>query len=306
MNIKLWRSWGLGVAAALVMSLGVAPSAWAWGPERPTYTVTQPADHAVFNSITDNPAVGNEMDFVRIVEKGTNGEYVSDLTIEPGKQYEVYIYYHNDAASIYNRKEYNYIGAARETKLASSFPASLAKDEVGMISGVITSTTTNPGSVWDEAYVKAKEALTLHYVNGSAKIYNDWPVSGSVLSRNLFSTEGTYIGLTELNGLIPGCDAYSGSIVYTLQAIAVDTPEDPDNPDPVDPDPVDPDPDDPDPVDPDPSDPDPVVPTELPKTGPIEIALAIIVTAAIVAGIVYWNKTHKEVRRMTKKAKGRK
>ena len=50
----------------------------------------------------------------------------------------------------------------------------------------------------------------------------------------------------------------------------------------------------------------PDMPTELPNTGPAEIALAVIVVVAIVAGIVYWQKTHKAVKRATKKAKGRK
>lgn len=48
------------------------------------------------------------------------------------------------------------------------------------------------------------------------------------------------------------------------------------------------------------------MPTELPNTGPAEVALAVIVVIAIVAGIVYWQKTHKAVKRATKKAKGRK
>lgn len=40
-----------------------------WGPKRPTYTNEHPADHPVFNSITNNAAVGDERDFVRIEEK---------------------------------------------------------------------------------------------------------------------------------------------------------------------------------------------------------------------------------------------
>lgn len=32
--------------------------AFAWGPDRPVYTVDSPADHITFNSIKDNPNVG--------------------------------------------------------------------------------------------------------------------------------------------------------------------------------------------------------------------------------------------------------
>lgn len=299
---------GISVVAAILAPLLLAQGVWAWGPERPTYTMNQPADHAVFNSITDNPVVGDERDFVRIVEKGTKNEYVSELNIEAGKQYEVYIYYHNDASATYNDREHNYIGGARETKMSSSFPFELAKGEVGMITGRISSTTTNPEAVWDEAYIIANQAITLHYIEGSAKIYNNWPVSGTVLSTRLFSSEGTYIGLVELDGVIPGCDAYSGAVTYTIQAVAKDVPEpeDPEDPEgPVVPDPTEPTPD-PIPTPDDPTPVDPEVPSELPTTGPLEITLAVVVVVIIVAGVLYWRKTQKAVKKVTTRAKGKK
>ena len=37
---------------------------------------------------------------------------------------------------------------------------------------------------------------------------------------NLFSEKGTFIGLNELNGVVPGCDIYSGQVVYTIHTIA--------------------------------------------------------------------------------------
>ncbi len=286
----------IGAAVAtMILSQAVAPAAMAWGPERQTYTMNAPAAKATFNSITDNAAVGDERDFVRIVEKGTNGTYTSDLTIEAEKEYEVFIYFHNDASTTYNDPAHNYVGVAQNTRVSSSFPTSLAAGEVGKIFGRITSTSTDPEAVWDEAYVRAKEDLTLHYVSGSAKIYNRWQANGSVLSQNLFTDTGTFIGMNQLNGVVPGCDIYSGQVVYTLQTHAVKGEEPEEKPD------------DPTPVDPTPEKPsEPDMPTELPNTGPAEVALAVIVVIAIVAGIVYWQKTHKAVKRATKKAKGRK
>lgn len=305
--------------ATMVLAQAVAPAAMAWGPERTTYIMNAPAKKAVFNSITDNAAVGDERDFVRIVEKGINGTYTSDLTIEAEKEYEVFIYFHNDASTTYNDPSYNYVGVAQNTRVSSSFPTSLKAGEVGKIFGRITSTSTDPAAVWDEAYVRAKQDLTLHYVSGSAKIYNRWQANGSVLSQSLFTDTGTFIGMNQLNGVVPGCDIYSGQVVYTLQthAVKVDQPDDPEPVDPCAPGQPDADtdkckePDDPTPVDPTPEDPTPEKPTpempkELPNTGPAEVALAAIVVVAIVAGIVYWQKTHKAVKRATKKAKGRK
>lgn len=285
----------VGALVAMFAAQVVSPAALAWGPERQTYTMNNPAPKATFNSITDNSAVGDERDFVRIVEKGTGNTYVSDLVIEPEKEYEVFIYFHNDASQTLNDPAYNYVGVAQNTRVSSSFPTSLKAGEVGTIFGRITSTSTDPEAVWDEAYVRAKEDLTLHYVSGSAKIYNRWQASGSVLSQNLFTDTGTFIGMNKLDGVVPGCDIFSGQVVYTLQTHAVES-EDPEEPTPADP----------TPDEPTPEEPTPDMPTELPNTGPAEIALAIIVVVAIVAGIVYWQKTHKAVKKATKRAKGRK
>lgn len=316
MKKQKYKIIGMSTAAMLAIGGSLLPSSavMAWGPERPTYTNAKPADHAVFNSITDNAAVGDERDFVRIEEKHSGRPYSSEIILESGKQYEVYIYYHNDASETFNDQKHNYVGVARDVRLSSSFPQSLAKNERAAVTGRITSSNTEPAAVWDEAYVRAKEAMTLHYVAGTAKIYNQWGVNGSTLATALFSSDGVLLGLNELNGVILGCDKYSGQIVYTIQTEAVKEEGDPDpEPDP-DPDPEpDPDPDpDPDPTPPEegPTNPvkpiDPVVPGELPTTGPVEIALAVVVVVALAAGGFYWYKTHKAVKKVTKKAKGRK
>lgn len=192
-------------------------SVLAWGPERPTYTMDSPADHATFNSITDNVAIGDERDFVRIAEVGGGKPYSNSVEIEAGKDYEVYIYYHNDASETYNTKEHNYKGVARDTRLSSGFPTELKAGETGDVVGIISSSTTSPEKVWDEAKITAKEDVTLHYVLASAKISNDWGASGRGLSTNLFSQKGTFIGLNELDGIILGCDKYSGYVVYTIR-----------------------------------------------------------------------------------------
>ena len=42
--------------------------------------------------------MGDERNFVRIREAG-NGNYVDSINIVPGKEYEVWTHYHNNAAS---------------------------------------------------------------------------------------------------------------------------------------------------------------------------------------------------------------
>lgn len=193
-----------------------------WGPERETYTNDAPANHATFNSITNNELVGDERDFVRIEEKNSGRPYSSDITIEADRQYEVYIYYRNDASEIYNDEAHGYAGVAYNTKLSSNFPTELEAGEKGGISAVIRADNSNPESVWDAAHITAAESVTLHYVEGSAKIYNSWEASGSTLPISMFSEEGTFLGLNELNGVMLGGEDYSGCVVYTIQTYAAE------------------------------------------------------------------------------------
>lgn len=189
----------------------------AWGPERPTYTMENPADHVTFNSITNNSAIGDEREFVRIVDKAAGGKYVTEMEIEANKDYEVYIYYHNNASRTLNDKAHNYKGVAYNTKLATDFPSKLAAGERGQVYASISSPTATPEKVWDEAFITAKEDMTLHYVTGSAKIHNSWDTNGAIVPTYMFSPEGTYLGMNELNGMIFGCGKFSGHIIYTIR-----------------------------------------------------------------------------------------
>ena len=196
----------------------------AWGPERPTYTNDSPARYATFNSITDNAAVGDERNFVRVGEVGSSTAYTDELEIVPGKEYEVYIYYHNDAASNTNSSGF---GIATNTHIASAYPVVLNPGDRGMVSGIVTWSYVTPedpnnaqtGTVWDEAYLTTKyDNVVLRYKTGTATIHNGGKANGSVLPTNLFTQEGTPIGFNKLTGTIPGCAEYSGYITYTLVA----------------------------------------------------------------------------------------
>lgn len=215
---------------AITTFLFAPTSAMAWGPDRPTYTNNAPADHAVFNSITDNPVLGDERDFVRIVEKKVDDQpkdtYSNNLELEAGKDYEVFIYYHNNASSTYNDAAHNYAGVARNSHVISTFPDELTAGQQSQVSGIIRSDNASPQEVWDEAYITAKEAMTLHYVVGSAKLQNDWGANGSVLPHALFDkNDGAFLGVNELNGIVLGCYEYSGFVTYRIQTKAVTAPK---------------------------------------------------------------------------------
>jgi conserved repeat domain len=198
---------------AVLISAFAIHSVSAWGPtDRQTFTVESPAPFRTFNSITDHPTLGNEQNFVRIREAGV-GAYKDEVELVPGKEYEVYTYFHNNAASNLNSTG---VGIAQNVRMRAQYPSVVKPGQRGMVSSEITSTNTTPASVWDEAYMTSTSIVALRYVASSAVIYNSGAANGRVLSTNLFGEIGTYLGYNELNGLVPGCAEYSGFVVYRL------------------------------------------------------------------------------------------
>lgn len=218
-----------GVFTCLLTAVILSHSASAWGPERPTYTNESPADYATFNSITNNTAVGDERNFVRIREAGTSNDYEDEIEVVPGKEYEVYIYYHNNAATDTNASG---VGIATNVRMASAYPTVLNVGERGMVSGMISWSYVTPSSpddaqtatVWDEAYLTTQtDGIVMRYKPGTATIHNSGRANGSILPQDLFTplqngTGGTPLGYNILTGTLPGCAEYSGHVTYILVA----------------------------------------------------------------------------------------
>lgn len=277
---KLW------VALSTVGLLAAWPArVLAWGPERATYTNESPAPRATFNSIEDNAAVGDEREFVRIREKGV-GNYTantddSGFLVEPGKTYEVYIYYHNDAASNTNETGK---GVAVGVKMNTHFTYKVTPEEKGYVNAKITAVNTEPLAVWDELKLIANEDVTLNFVENSAIIHNDWKTNGMILvPENLFSDDGAYLGVNSLNGVVFGCAEYSGYVTYEIAAEEKETPVTPDDPEEktcI-------------------TNPEMEGCQEMPDTGPVEIVMAIIIVLGIGGGGYYLYRTKKALKQTT-------
>ena len=207
-----------GLTAFAIAALVPFASSSAWGPvDRKTFTMENPADYATFNSITNNNQIGDERNFVRVREKGV-GKFLDSAVIEPGKRYTVQIFYHNNAKSSINASGKGIASNVRVSTGLTSWTINAAKPVT--VSGVIYSTDAKPNSVWDEATLTTASAsdIVLKYVDGTAKIYNAGKVNGSVLSKDIFTEDGVYIGINKLDGRIPGCSEYSGYIEYDIRA----------------------------------------------------------------------------------------
>ena len=101
MRLNIKKIVGLSFVGLLAFSATIVPSASAkvetsWGPQdRATFTWAAPATYPTFNSITDNPFIGDERNFVRIKEYGTEDNYSDDVYLEDGKEYEIKVDFTN-------------------------------------------------------------------------------------------------------------------------------------------------------------------------------------------------------------------
>lgn len=192
-----------------------------WGPkDRQTFTWSNPADHVCFNSMTDNPEIGDEANFVRVRKAGGHDEFVDNVIVEPGEEYEVNIYYHNNASASLNEGDRR--GIAENVRLRMNYIAStLNAGEAAVIRGTISSSNAIPKEVWDTAYLNAKEAVGLRYVPNSAVLHNTGSLGGTVLNDDaVFGKDGgTYLGYSKgYWGMIPGCNEYAGYVTFRLKA----------------------------------------------------------------------------------------
>jgi uncharacterized repeat protein (TIGR01451 family) len=208
----------LSLGAAALLPLQDVSAAQGWGPERPTYTWANPADHVTFNSITDNDRIGDERNFVRI-RKTTESTFVDEVDLEVGGEYQVMVFFHNNADASLNKKENNYVGIAEQVRMRIAMPSELTANSYATIKGIITAKNSSPESVWDEAYAKTKKKVLLRYVQGSAVIHSEGDVNGSAIDATaMFGDYGVWLGYKKSQwGVLPGCSQYSGYVTFNFK-----------------------------------------------------------------------------------------
>ncbi len=200
----------LSAAIAIIAAAIIVPaSLFAWGPNRPTYTIDHPADHVTFNSITDNPNIGDERNFVGIREAGTNNQWSDNMTVEAGKSYTVRMYVHNNAAANLNL-------VAHDVTAKFNLPTSTGKSI--RVDGFLDSSNATPTEVYDDATFTNAQDFNLAYVSGSLKYENNFfGAAGTALPESIFTSTGAKLGYDKLDGNIPGCFQYAGYVSFTVK-----------------------------------------------------------------------------------------
>ncbi len=213
------------------MVIGGGAFAASWGPERDLYSWNSPADHVVFNSLVDNPTIGDERNFVRVRKAGTDDVLVDTLEVEPGDIIEVFVYYHNNASATYNDAAHNHSGFAFQTRLAMEGPEVVEAGKAAEIKGTISANNMqiyqngellDTQEIWDVAYLKSSdETVYLRYEDGSAVIHNEGTANGEYLSDSaLWSEEGVYLEYLKDEkywGVIPGCNEFAGYVTFNIK-----------------------------------------------------------------------------------------
>ena len=210
---KLQRHPVISGVAAVVAGVGIFAGAMhAWGPSREVFTIEKPASYITFNSITNNPAYGDERNFVRVKEASANDSAYSDLTkIVAGKEYEVYLYYHNNAAANLNL-------VAENTRVRMQLPAVVNGNTKS--NGFIKADNAKPVEVWDDTVLTSDSPVSIQYVAGSATIHSRGAVNGQKLSDSIVTDQGALVGYSALDGKLPGCSEFAGYVTFRFKAAA--------------------------------------------------------------------------------------
>lgn len=199
------------VVAMIAVAIIVPASLQAWGPSRTTYTVAHPADKITFNSITDNPAVGDERNFVVVKDAAntSNGGWQDNITVQPGKEYLVRMYVHNNAATSLNL-------TATDTRVSATVPTTTGKNV--SISGFVSAANSDPLKIWDDVSFNSIQNFNLAYEAGSAQIWNNgYATSGQPLPDSIVTSTGALVGYNGPDGKVPGCFQYANYIYFKVK-----------------------------------------------------------------------------------------
>ena len=194
------------IAAATIIPAALL----AWGPDRPTFTVNKPADRVTFNSITDNPNIGDERNFVGIREVGSSNIWYDKVEVKEGKEYFVRMYVHNNAATSLNASGK---GIAKDVKAIVNLPTTTGKSI--QVNGFINSSNASPKEVYDHATFTSSRNFNLAYTPNSLQYENN--AGKFSLPESIFTNAGAKLGYDKMNGELPGCFKYSGYVTFKVK-----------------------------------------------------------------------------------------
>jgi hypothetical protein len=151
-----------------------------------------PSPYAVLNSITNDPAVGDERNFFRVRHDAEGTTYTDAVDVEPGDVLKVAIWFRNAAAD-------NLAGSAATVHGLECQLITTASSQTHAIGATLRG--RNVVTVWDGAVIHADVPVNVQYVNGSATFRTnqaEYPLPDS-----FGSGAWTSVGQTQADGEFP-------------------------------------------------------------------------------------------------------
>ena len=212
----------IALCLAILLCLGLPPQlAYAWGDDsdgRPSYTMEEINSGALgeiitFNSISDNPAIGDEKNFVgaKRVNDDTAVWSANTIAAEDGEKYYIRMYVHN------NNPGGNDAVAEDTTVRFAIAEGSGTEVEV---QGFITSSDSTPTEYYDGVKFASDTTFHLEYVPSSAFIENNGIAAGGGMGLDDEIVEnGVQIGYDALDGNLPGGLQYAAYVGIEVKVV---------------------------------------------------------------------------------------
>ncbi|MFK0071891.1 hypothetical protein [Arthrobacter woluwensis] len=184
-----------------------------WGPERPMFTINNGGSmYPTFNSISDNPNLGDERNFVALKDARnmSPGGWGDDVWGRPGDEFLMRIYVNNSGTDSFGIVKAGWIQGA--------------KLEVGVLGGgnqysvFGKLTALNAATVWDGATVHVDPGVTVSLEASEATLSNNaHPNNGLQIDPRVTTAGGVLIGYDKMDEEIqPG---YQYASYFTVKVV---------------------------------------------------------------------------------------
>lgn len=167
-----------------------------WGPDRPTYTMDDPAPWVTLNSITDNPFEGDERAFLE-VKSATNkdiGGYCGGFRVVDGDILLFRVYVANSAGVMPVDPTRN---VASEVGL--QFKQDSQVSSLRHVTAYLSSTSANPREVWSTIELISEQPVRIDPIAGSCTVYSNAIPIGLRLDDDPWESKAM-LGVARLDG----------------------------------------------------------------------------------------------------------
>lgn len=187
-----------------------------WGPEREMFTIDQEGSpYPAFNSISDNPDLGDERNFVglrRETSANVPNVWSDDVWAELGDTFIMRVYVNNAGADASGG-----VSAGRLQGVRLQVGMSTGTREVSVY-GVLSA--VNATTVWDGATIHLEDGAAVVFEPEHALLENNaHPDGGLQLGAEAFSSEGVQLGYEDMDGVIKPGYQYAAYVTYRLSVV---------------------------------------------------------------------------------------